>query len=433
MIGGRWRKPLLALIVAAADTPAPAETLPILGPLMARDVHLLPDNTPDASDSAAEARKPGDPPWRLSSAANLDLLSNTSGGLRRGTRLLAKVSLAAAYDAGGGWTGLVSGQFTNGVSFSGALVGDVQTVSNIEAVGAFRVYQVWLAHAIPLNGRIKFGLTDLNADFDVQTVGGVFLNSSDGIAAEFSHTGRNGPSIFPTTALALTAKLQPAPGWTIDLGAFDGVAGNPQHPKRFAIELGPRSGALLVGQLQRVYDSGLRLEAGAWTYTAAFDALDRFDAGGAPARLHTSHGAYGLAEARLLGPADGRSLSGWVRAGIADDRVNRIAGYTGGGLVLNQPLPGRANDTAGVSVMRAWFGDPARRAQPGLRRAETTIEATYRAAAFPRVAVQPDLQYVIHPGGLPGVRDAVVVGVRLNFAVGYAPRGRHAKVIEGMP
>ena len=433
MVMGRWGRPVLGGIAAAVASAAPAQTVPIIGPLMGSHVHLLPDNSPDASDTAAEARKPGDPPWRLSSVTNLDLLSNTSGGLARGTRLLAKVSLAAAYDAGGGWTGLVSGQFTNGVSFSGALVGDVQTVSNIEAVGAVRVYQVWLAHAIPLDGRIKFGLTDLNADFDVQTVGGLFLNSSDGIAAEFSHTGRNGPSIFPTTALALTASLKPAPGWLVNLGAFDGVAGSPEHPARFAIRLGPRSGALLVGQVQRSWDSGLRLEAGAWAYTAAFDALDRSDAAGNPERLHTSRGVYGLVEGRLAGKADGRALSGWVRAGIADDRVDRIAGYTGGGVVLSQPFAGRDGDTAGVSVMRAWFGDPARRAEPGLRQAETTIEATYRAPLIPRVAVQPDFQYVIHPGGTPGLRDAVVVGVRLNFAVGYAPRGRHTKVIEGQP
>ena len=410
----------------------PASAQSVLSMLVGRDINLLPDNSPDASDTAAEARKPGDPPWRLSSVTNLDLLANTSGGLRRGTRLLAKVSLAAAYDAGGGWTGLVSGQYTNGVSFSGALVGDTQTVSNIEAVGAFRVYQVWLAHAIPLSGRIKFGLTDLNADFDVQTAGGLFLNSSDGIAPEFSHTGRNGPSIFPTTALALTAKLKPAAGWMIDLGAFDGVAGSPEHPKRFAIRLGPHSGALLVGQVTRSWDSGLKLEAGAWAYTAAFDALDRFDANGDPQRLHASRGAYGLVEGRLLGPADGgQALTGWVRAGVADDRVNRIAAYTGGGLVVSEPFKGRAADTAGVSVMRAWFGDAARRAEPGLRQAETTIELTYRAAAFPRVAIQPDLQYVIHPGGALGARDALVVGVRLNFAVGYAPRGRHSKVIQG--
>lgn len=408
-----------ALLVAGTAVAQPA---PPAGPLHRPAIRLVPDNTPDASDAAAEERKPGDPPWRLSSVTNLDLLSNAGGGLRRGTRLLAKVSLAAAYDAGGGWTGLASAQYTNGVAFSGALVGDTQTVSNIEAPGAVRVYQLWLAHAIPLDGRIKVGLTDLNADFDVQTVGELFLNSSDGIGADFALTGRNGPSIFPTTALALTAALRPAPGWRVDLGAFDGVAGNPDRPRRFTIRLGPREGALLVAQVQRSFASGLRLQAAAWTYTAAFDAIGRVAADGTPRRSASSHGVFALAEGRLAGAADrGRALNGWVRAGTADDRVNRIAAYTGGGLVLDQPLPGRDADAAGIAVMRAWFGTPARRAEPVLRAAETTIEATYRAAVVPRVALQPDVQYVIHPGGRRGVGNALVVGMRVNFAVGYAP------------
>lgn len=422
----------LAIWLLAAS-PAAAQTIPILGQIFAPDVRLLPDNTPDASDTAAEARQPGDPPWKLSSVVNLDLLSNTRGGLRRGTRLLAKASLAASYDAGGGWTGLVSGQYINGVSFSGALVGDTQTVSNIEAIGAFRVYQVWLAHSIPLSGRIKFGLTDLNADFDVQTAGGLFLNSSDGIAPEFSHTGRGGPSIFPTTALALTAALNPAKGWRLDLGAFDGQPGSRSDPRRFAIHLDARSGALLVGQVTRSFDSGTRLETGVWAYTAAFNALDRRDVAGRPLQLHMSRGVYGLVEGRLAGKDKGRALTGWVRLGLADDRVNPIAGYTGGGLVLSQPFASRPADSAGLSVMRAWFGDPARRAQPGLRSAETTIELTYRAAAIPRVALQPDLQYVVHPGGLPGVRDAIVVGLRLNLQLAYAPAGQHGTLTGARP
>ncbi|QXQ06528.1 carbohydrate porin [Sphingosinicellaceae bacterium] len=418
--GGAARRTTGAWLAALALAASPAAATSIFG----SDIKLLPDNTPDAAEQAAIGRAPGDPPWKLTGLVTLDALDNARGGLRRGFRVLNKVAVAAAYDAGGGWSGLVSGQYVNGTLFSGHLVGDTQTVSNIEAVGGVRVYEVWLAHAVP-GGRLKFGLTDLNADFDVQTAGGLFINSSDGIAAEFSHTGRNGPAIFPTTALALTVGLAPAKGWLVNLGAFDGVPGDPTHPARFSIKIGAHDGALLVGQVTRKYDSGLRLEAGAWAYTAAFPALDRLDAAGAPERLRTSHGAYGLVEGRLYGAADAdSSLIGWVRLGIADDRVDRIDSYAEGGLVLTKPFGGRGGDSAGISVMRAMFGDPARNVEPGLRSAETTIEATYRAALMPRVAIQPDVQYVIHPGGTAGLRDALVVGVRLSLGASYAPSGR---------
>lgn len=378
------------------------------------------DNSADAADSIALGRSAAaGGPWKFSALATVDLLANTRGGAARGFRVLDKLALAAAYDADGRWVALLSAQYTNGTPFSGSLVADTQTVSNIEAIGSIRVYEAWLMRRIGTGG-IKVGLVDLNSEFDVQDAGGLFLNSSDGIAAEFSHTGRNGPSIFPTTALAITGFAAPARGWTLRLGVFDGVPGDPAHPRRFAVKLGGDDGALVVGQVTRDLGDGLRVEAGAWRYTAAFDALDRVDATGKPQRLRASQGAYAIIEGDLIAPADGKpSLRGWLRGGVADARVNRIAGYLGGGLVISPGFGGHAGDSAGVSVMHASFGGAARRAEPGLHGGETTIEATYRAVLPWGLAVQPDLQYVIHPGGNPGVRDALVAGVRLTLAVSH--------------
>ena len=396
----RWTAALALLLAAASAAAAPQ------------------DRTPDAAeqtarrDAAAGARR-----WPISGLATVDGLGNTRGGLRRGARVLDKLAVALAYDGHDGWTGVVSGQYINGKRFSGDLVGDTQTASNIEGIGAARVYEVWLGRdfgSAARGGGVKAGLTDLNADFDVQEAGGLFLNSSTGIAAEFSHTGRNGPSIFPTTALALTGYVTPAPGWRLDLGIFDGVPGNPVRPKRFSIHLGGGDGALLVAQATRRWGERLRVEGGVWAYTAKFDLLDPADA---PSRRPYSRGAYGLVEARLAGRDGGaRRLSGWVRLGVADARVNAIAGYAGGGVVLAAPFAARDRDSVGIAVMHAMFGDPARRAAPGLHAAETAIEATWSVALGGGFEVQPDVQYIVHPGGLPGVRNAVVAGVRLTFA-----------------
>ncbi len=386
------------------------------------------DATPDAAEQAARrGAAQSERHWTISGLGTLDVLGNTRGGIARGTRGLAKLALAAAYDGGNGWTGVVSAQYVNGAGLSRDLAGDTQTASNIEAIGATRLYEAWAGRDFGgdegVGVGLKAGLIDLNEDFDVQEAGGLFLNSSTGIAAEFSHAGLNGPSIFPTTGLAVTGYLAPAPGWRIDLGVFDGVPGDPAHPRRFAIRLDGREGALLVGQVTRRWGDRLRVEGGAWAYTAAFDALDRVDAAGQPQRLRTSRGAYGLVEMRLLGHDDGndttaagRRLTAWVRLGIADDRVNAIAGYAGGGVVLAEPIAGRVNDSLGLAVLHAGFGDPARRATPGLRGGETAIEASYHVALGRRLGVQPDIQYIVHPGGEPGRRDALIVGVRLSFA-----------------
>ena len=310
-----------------------------------------------------------------------------AGGLDQGMRLPLKAAAAAAYDGGNGWTGLVSAQYVDGSKLSGDLVGDVQTASNIEAASGLRVYEARVKRDWA-RGSLKIGLTDLNGDFDQQEAAALFLNSSDGIAAEFSHTGRNGPSIFPTTALAVTASFRPAEGWDLKLGVFDGVPGSPDHPHRFSLHLGGGDGALIVGQATRRWGDKLRIAGGVWGYTARFPTLDP----DRPVRqLRASRGAYGIVEGPLFDDGQGhRLVTGWVRAGLADDRVNRIASYVGGGITLASPFSDRDGDDAGLSVMRAGFGSPARRVVPGSRPAETTIEATYHVSLGRGFAVQPD-------------------------------------------
>lgn len=373
----------------------------------------VPDNSPDAAERGAMAGASG---FAFSGVATLDIFGNFRGGLARGVRAPVKLAAAAAYDGGNGWTGLASAQYVNGSELSGDLVGDTQTVDNIEAAKGVRVYELWAKREWQ-RVSLKFGLTDLNTDFDQQEAGALFLNSSDGIAAEFSHTGRTGPSIFPTTGLAVTLGVQPAAGWDLKLGVFDGVPGSPDHPRRFSLHLGGDDGALVVAQATKRWGDRLRIAGGVWGYTTRLDTLDP----DRPARrLRASRGIYGVVEGPLFDDHRGhRLVTGWLRAGIADARVNRIASYVGGGVTLASPLGSRDGDDAGISVMRAGFGGPARRAVPGSRRAETTIEATYHVSLGGGLAVQPDVQYVIHPDGAPGRRDAFVAGLRLTLAVSH--------------
>ena len=381
------------------------------GAASAEPVRTIPDNSPDAAERRTQDSAAG---LSVNALATVDLFGDVAGGAKRGFRAPAKFAAAAGYSTGDGWTAVLSAQYVNGSRLSGDLAGDTQGISNIEAPHGLRVYEAWVLREWR-RGSVKVGLTDLNADFDQQEVGALFLNSSAGIAAEFSHSGRNGPSIFPNTALAATGTFEPGDGWTLRAGVFDGVPGDPDHPHRFAVKLSGKDGALVIGQVTKRYGNLLRLAGGAWTYTAAFPTF-----AARPRNLRASHGAYGLIEGRLLGGGDGeRLLTGWVRAGIADRRVNRITGYVGGGVTLAAPFGGRAGDDAGLTVMRAGFGAPARRIETGLRRAETTIEATYHASIGGGLALQPDIQYVFNPNGSATVANALVVGVRLTFAVSH--------------
>lgn len=117
--------------------------------------------------------------------------------------------------------------------------------------------------------------------------------------------------------------------------------------------------------------------------------------------------------------AEGPCHSGritFAQLGLGDGRVNQIGGYLGGGLTLTAPFPSRAQDALGLAVAAARNGSHYERAQAAAGAAaagETTVELTYLAQLGSWLTVQPDVQYVVHPGGTGAARNAVVVGLRV--------------------
>ena len=74
-----------------------------------------------------------------------------------------------------------------------------------------------------------------------------------------------------------------------------------------------------------------------------------------------------------------------------------------------------------VNASTAGLSDASRRTL-GLPDAETSIEATYLFQANDQVALQPDLQYIVHPASAPHLRNALVIGLRISFS-GQYPSG----------
>jgi porin len=133
-----------------------------------------------------------------------------------------------------------------------ARMGDIQTADNLEAVPTMRLFEAWVARQWGEENRsiaLRAGLIDLNSQFDSIDPASLFINSSHGIGPDLSRSGRNGPSIYPVSAPAVTLTIVPSKRWTFRLGAFDGVPGDPDRPKAFvAAKLGKHDGLLTIVQ-----------------------------------------------------------------------------------------------------------------------------------------------------------------------------------------
>lgn len=362
---------------------------------------------------AADAQDRPTPSLTASARETVDLWDVAAGGVQRGRVVLSKLQLSATAlgDLVGDRGGAVHVQLfrTDGGSLSGR-VGDIQTVSNIEAPSVTRLFEAWAEQHLGQGDTvaIRAGLMDLNSDFDPLETAALFVNSSHGIGPDIAKSGRNGPSIFPVSALGVRGEWQASRRVTVRAAVFDGVPGDPDHPRAFAAaRLRGSDGALLIGQADYRLKGDVKLELGGWHYTSRTAG----DTVGEP--LTRDSGGY----ASLEGPLSAR-WSAWIRAGLASPHAQAVSRYLGGGAILKGLLRSRGEDQAGLSVAHAVIAPDIRRLQllPG---AETTVEATYQARFGRFVAVQPDAQWVHRPAGVAGARDALVLGLRLVLIAGY--------------
>lgn len=298
--------------------------------------------------------------------------------------------------------------------------GDLQTVSNIDAPDTWKLYEIWYQRSWKAGANsVRVGLYDFNSEFDVLETAGLFINSSFGIGAEIAQSGENGPSIFPTTSLAVRMALSNESGYYAQAVVMDGVPGDPEQPHGTHVQLDGDDGLMLAAEVgYEAAEASPKFALGSWRYTRDVDR----DASDEVVSAQDNWGVYGLGEAQIFTEQDPRQgLAGFVRYGIAKRDINQLQNYFGAGLVYTGLWPGREQDQFGLAVASAGLSGTYRRqqravgAEPASR--ETTIELTYRTQLTPWLALQPSYQYVIDPSAMRSRDDARVFLFRFELSL----------------
>jgi porin len=146
--------------------------------------------------------------------------------------------------------------------------------------------------------------------------------------------------------------------------------------------------------------------------------------------VRARYGLYTVADQALLrwgDPTEKRHLGAFAAfVCAADERINQLPYFFDTGFVAYGFLPSRPRDFAGFGVAYGSYSGDLRRAEEshaptdfavGVQSWEMTLEWTYGCTVRPGLLVQPDLQYLINPGGNKAVPKALAVGLNvvLNF------------------
>lgn len=361
-----------------------------------------------------------------------DVLSNLSGGLRRGTAWLGHTEAGVSFDLAAllGWeasSGYINYHSQLGSKFNGRYVGSFMGVDNIEAnTNTAQFSQAWLQkNFADERFSILAGLYQIDSEFYVTDTSGVFIQPPYGISNELAQTGVSGPPVFPVGALGIRLKyLSPQRNFYLQGALTDGVPGNPNNPRGTHIRVGNGDGTLAIVELGYAPQendsvapqpgSGVffnKTAVGMWRYSSSFPSIDPADG-----LRYLSRGIYVLAERSLLVELNHpqRGMAGFVRFGTANQAIHQ-ADWTGSfGLRYRGLFAQRSDDIAGVAVTVNHAGRKYQQLNASLN-SETDVEFVYRAQLTPWFSLQPTLQYIAHPNMDAALQNVWIVGTRMEI------------------
>jgi porin len=411
-----------------------------------------------------------------------DAFANPAGGVKQGLGYDGRFGtiIDANLEKLIGWSGATfhaSIHQIHGTQFSAANLGNLMLVSGVEAPTSTRLFNLWIEQQLTNRVNLRVGQFTAAQEFLVSDNADLFVNSTFGwpvlTAMDLPTGGPNYPEATPGARLqiAVTDHLtfraaifngNPAgpgtgnPVFRDPYGLAFRVSDPPFFIAEFEYEHGQAGpGATTVDRNQegdfasaraRAAASGSTLPGtinlGAWINTGAFPD-QRFNtqgallavAGGAPLLHQGNDAIYGVVDQmlwRVPGPGD-RSLNFFMRGMAAPGDRSPIDLYADGGFTFKGLVERRPHDIAGVgfAVGRISPGAVAfdRDLATALGQAipapdfEAVVELTYQWKLADKWFVQPDLQYIFHPGGnianpldptgRSAIPNALVLGTRM--------------------
>ncbi|HEY4849088.1 MAG TPA: carbohydrate porin [Methylocella sp.] len=369
-----------------------------------------------------------------------DGLGNPTGGVRQGAVyegvlymvLDADLEKIASLD---GLSFRVNAYQIHGGRLTAPNILSLGAVDSIEARPATRLFELWLEQKFGDLAFLRVGQLAADNQFAISEFSNtLYINSTFGWPTIFTQDlPGEGPG-YPLTTPGVRLKVTPNDQFALLAGLYNGdpsgagFTGQPEILDPAGLNFRLRDPPLLMAEAQYMYNQdktaqGLAgtVKLGAWYHFGKFDDK-HFDIDGksladpssnGAARTHSGdYGVYGVIDQmvwRLPGDDPKKGVGAFARAFLSPSDRNVIDFSANAGLNFMGLWDKRPDDNFGLAAAffqlspglreldreRAFF---AKTALP-LRNYELVVELTYQAQIVAGWTIQPDFQYVFHPGG----------------------------------
>jgi porin len=368
-----------------------------------------------------------------------DFLANVGGGIKTGAVGIGIFQPQINLDLQKllGWEGdlvHIHGLVTHGPLFSANYLGNILAVSNLEAGPVARLYALWYEHNAPGDRwSVRAGLMLGDSQFLQSDTASSFINNGISwptfLAANLPASG----PAYPLPAPGIRVRVKPRDDIMLQAAVFTGdpsggIGSNQPVPLPTGTVFSFSGGAFVIAEASYLPNQGKdapglpgAYRIGAWYHTSSHFADQRFDitglslaspqSTGIPLEHAGDYGVYGVIDQTLyrVPGTDDQGLSAFLRAGGVPNDRNLISFYADGGLLYKGLVPGRPDDKVGVAFAYARIGNNAHGLDGDIgafgnffypvRSGEAMIEMMYQTQWTKWWTVQPEVQYIIRPGG----------------------------------
>jgi porin len=392
-----------------------------------------------------------------------DGLGNPTGGVRQGAAYEGLLYMVLDADLAkiAGLDGLsfrVNAYQIHGRQLSASNIFNLTRVDSIEARPATRLFELWVEQKFGDLALLRVGQLAADNQFFISEFGNsLYVNSTFGWPPIFASDlpGGGGPN-YPLATPGVRLKVTPNDQLALLAGLYNGdpagagFTGTEQIKDPAGLNFRLQDPPLLMAETQYMYNQDKTAEGlagtiklGGWHHFGKFDD-EHFDVDGKSladpsssgvARTHSGdYGVYGVIDQmlwRLPGNDPKKGVGAFARASWSPSDRNLIDLYTEAGVNFMGLWDKRPDDNFGLAASFSQLSPGLREldlekaffektALP-LRNYELVVELTYQARIVAGWTIQPDFQYIFHPGGgvvdplnpfVGRIPDAAVFGLR---------------------
>ena len=306
------------------------------------------------------------------------------------------------------------GFWASGWSLSARALGNYFTVAddfNGNSAGLYQFFlqtSFWSERLILAAGRMGVG-----DDFVTTEAMNVYVN--DAFNPGPISLAYNLPAFLsnPFAAFGIRVDVRPVETFYISGGVYNASPGTVKNPRFDGhIDFGFGDGAILIAEAG--FTPGGDKEIGdGYRFGVYYDTGKFNDVAEDGISETGNYGFYAIAEQTVYRETmnGSQGLTLWASGTLApDEEINTFPYFLSGGMLYEGLIPGRDED---VAAFGAAYGILSRDIEG--QDFEIALEWTYVYRLYPWRALQPDVQWIINPGGTGDIPDALVAGVQISL------------------